>query len=49
MGKIYPKPARTAARACVANRVAGFCGALTGYRWGVARKRQLPEAESTKA
>jgi AraC family transcriptional regulator of adaptative response/methylated-DNA-[protein]-cysteine methyltransferase len=42
------------ARACATNRVAvvvpchrvvGVSGSLTGYRWGVERKRQLLEAE----
>ncbi|MGH9562387.1 MAG: methylated-DNA--[protein]-cysteine S-methyltransferase, partial [Terracidiphilus sp.] len=41
-------------RACAANRVAilvpchrvvGADGSLTGYRWGVGRKRQLLQAE----
>jgi AraC family transcriptional regulator of adaptative response/methylated-DNA-[protein]-cysteine methyltransferase len=50
-----PKAARAVAGACAANRVAlvvpchrvvGASGALTGYRWGVERKRQLLEAES---
>jgi AraC family transcriptional regulator of adaptative response/methylated-DNA-[protein]-cysteine methyltransferase len=45
---------RAVARACATNRVAllvpchrvvGVSGALTGYRWGVERKRQLLEAE----
>jgi AraC family transcriptional regulator of adaptative response/methylated-DNA-[protein]-cysteine methyltransferase len=45
---------RAVARACATNRVAlvvpchrvvGASGALTGYRWGVERKRQLLEAE----
>jgi AraC family transcriptional regulator of adaptative response/methylated-DNA-[protein]-cysteine methyltransferase len=49
-----PKATRAVARACAANRVAlvvpchrvvGASGALTGYRWGVERKRQLLEAE----
>jgi AraC family transcriptional regulator of adaptative response/methylated-DNA-[protein]-cysteine methyltransferase len=43
------------ARACALNRVAlvvpchrivGATGSLTGYRWGVERKRMLLEAES---
>ena len=50
-----PKATRAVARACATNRVAlvvpchrvvGVSGALTGYRWGVERKRQLLEAES---
>lgn len=49
-----PKSARAVARACAMNRVAlvvpchrvvGASGALTGYRWGVERKRQLLAAE----
>ena len=49
-----PKATRAVARACAVNRVAvvvpchrvvGLSGALTGYRWGVERKRQLLEAE----
>ncbi len=52
-----PKATRAVARACAANRVAlvvpchrvvGASGSLTGYRWGVERKRQLLEAESLK-
>ncbi|HEY1161376.1 MAG TPA: methylated-DNA--[protein]-cysteine S-methyltransferase [Terracidiphilus sp.] len=51
-----PKATRAVARACATNRVAlvvpchrvvGVSGALTGYRWGVERKRQLLEAERT--
>jgi AraC family transcriptional regulator of adaptative response/methylated-DNA-[protein]-cysteine methyltransferase len=50
-----PKSTRAVARACAMNRVAlvvpchrvvGASGALTGYRWGVERKRQLLAAES---
>ena len=50
-----PKAVRAVARACATNRVAlvvpchrvvGASGALTGYRWGVERKRQLLQAES---
>jgi AraC family transcriptional regulator of adaptative response/methylated-DNA-[protein]-cysteine methyltransferase len=50
-----PKAVRAVARACATNRVAlvvpchrvvGADGALTGYRWGVERKRQLLQAES---
>lgn len=49
-----PKAVRAVARACATNRVAllvpchrvvGASGSLTGYRWGVERKRQLLEAE----
>jgi AraC family transcriptional regulator of adaptative response/methylated-DNA-[protein]-cysteine methyltransferase len=49
-----PKAVRAVARACATNRVAlvvpchrvvGASGALTGYRWGVERKRELLEAE----
>ena len=48
------KATRAVARACATNRVAlvvpchrvlGVSGSLTGYRWGVDRKRQLLEAE----
>ena len=48
------KATRAVARACAANRVAlvvpchrvvGARGALTGYRWGIERKRLLLEAE----
>jgi AraC family transcriptional regulator of adaptative response/methylated-DNA-[protein]-cysteine methyltransferase len=48
------KATRAVARACATNRVAlvvpchrvvGVSGALTGYRWGVERKRQLLEVE----
>jgi AraC family transcriptional regulator of adaptative response/methylated-DNA-[protein]-cysteine methyltransferase len=51
-----PKSTRAVARACATNRVAllvpchrvvGADGSLTGYRWGLARKRQLLQAEST--
>jgi AraC family transcriptional regulator of adaptative response/methylated-DNA-[protein]-cysteine methyltransferase len=50
-----PNATRAVARACATNRVAlvvpchrvvGANGALTGYRWGVERKRQLLDAES---
>jgi len=50
-----PKSTRAVARACATNRVAvvvpchrvvGVSGSLTGYRWGVERKRQLLAAES---
>ena len=49
-----PNATRAVARACATNRVAllvpchrvvGASGDLTGYRWGVDRKRQLLEAE----
>jgi len=49
------KATRAVARACATNRVAllvpchrvvGAGGSLTGYRWGVERKRHLLEAES---
>jgi len=52
-----PKATRAVARACAANRVAlvvpchrvvGASGSLTGYRWGVERKRQLLDAESQR-
>jgi AraC family transcriptional regulator, regulatory protein of adaptative response / methylated-DNA-[protein]-cysteine methyltransferase len=53
-----PKATRAVARACAMNRVAvvvpchrvvGVSGSLTGYRWGVERKRALLEAERRKA
>ena len=49
-----PKATRAVARACALNRVAvvvpchrvvGANGALTGYRWGIERKKALLEAE----
>lgn len=49
-----PTASRAVARACAANPIAiavpchravGKAGALTGYRWGVERKRRLLEAE----
>jgi AraC family transcriptional regulator of adaptative response/methylated-DNA-[protein]-cysteine methyltransferase len=49
-----PKATRAVARACALNRVAvvvpchrvvGVSGSLTGYRWGVERKRMLLDAE----
>jgi len=49
-----PNATRAVARACATNRVAivvpchrvvGASGSLTGYRWGVERKRELLEAE----
>jgi len=53
-----PKATRAVARACAMNRVAlvvpchrviGASGSLTGYRWGVARKKQLLEAEKRRS
>jgi AraC family transcriptional regulator of adaptative response/methylated-DNA-[protein]-cysteine methyltransferase len=53
-----PKATRAVARACATNRVAivvpchrvvGASGSLTGYRWGIERKRLLLEAESSGA
>lgn len=53
-----PKATRAVARACATNRVAivvpchrvvGASGSLTGYRWGVERKRMLLEAEGAKS
>lgn len=53
-----PKATRAVARACAMNRVAvvvpchrvvGVNGSLTGYRWGVERKRALLEAERREA
>ena len=52
-----PKSTRAVARACATNRVSvlvpchrvvGVSGSLTGYRWGVERKRQLLQSESEK-
>jgi len=52
-----PKATRAVARACATNRVAlvvpchrvvGSSGSLTGYRWGVERKRQLLAAEGVQ-
>ena len=52
-----PNATRAVARACATNRVAvvvpchrvvGVNGSLTGYRWGVERKRQLLEAEGVQ-
>jgi AraC family transcriptional regulator of adaptative response/methylated-DNA-[protein]-cysteine methyltransferase len=51
-----PKATRAVARACATNRVAllvpchrvvGADGSLSGYRWGVERKRKLLETEGT--
>jgi AraC family transcriptional regulator of adaptative response/methylated-DNA-[protein]-cysteine methyltransferase len=51
-----PKATRAVARACALNRVSmvvpchrvvGVSGSLTGYRWGVERKRALLDAEKT--
>jgi len=53
-----PRATRAVARACATNRVAILVpchrvvsagGALTGYRWGVERKRKLLEAEKAAA
>jgi AraC family transcriptional regulator of adaptative response/methylated-DNA-[protein]-cysteine methyltransferase len=53
-----PKSTRAVARACATNRVAlvvpchrvmGASGSLTGYRWGVERKRQLLDAERMRS
>lgn len=53
MGK--PEATRAVARACALNRVSilvpchrvvGVSGSLTGYRWGVERKRRLLDAEA---
>jgi AraC family transcriptional regulator of adaptative response/methylated-DNA-[protein]-cysteine methyltransferase len=50
-----PNATRAVARACATNRISivvpchrvvGASGSLTGYRWGVERKRQLLETES---
>jgi AraC family transcriptional regulator of adaptative response/methylated-DNA-[protein]-cysteine methyltransferase len=52
------KATRAVARACAMNRVAlmvpchrvvGVGGSLTGYRWGVERKRQLLNAEAAES
>lgn len=52
-----PNATRAVARACALNRVSlavpchrvvGVSGSLTGYRWGVERKRQLLEAEGRR-
>lgn len=51
----HPKATRAVARACALNRVAllvpchrvvGATGSLTGYRWGIDRKRQILDAEN---
>ncbi len=51
-----PKATRAVARACALNRVSlvvpchrviGADGSLTGYRWGVERKRRILQAEGT--
>jgi AraC family transcriptional regulator, regulatory protein of adaptative response / methylated-DNA-[protein]-cysteine methyltransferase len=53
-----PKATRAVARACATNRVAilvpchrvvGVSGSLTGYRWGVERKRQILAAEGARS
>jgi AraC family transcriptional regulator of adaptative response/methylated-DNA-[protein]-cysteine methyltransferase len=50
----HPKATRAVARACALNRVSvlvpchrvvGVSGSLTGYRWGVDRKKRILEAE----
>lgn len=52
-----PTATRAVARACALNRVSvlvpchrvvGASGSLTGYRWGIERKRQLLEAEGVR-
>ena len=52
-----PSAVRAVARACATNpvclvvpchRIVGKNGALTGYRWGVSRKKQLLDRERTK-
>lgn len=52
----HPRAARSVARACAANtlavaipchRVVRTDGALSGYRWGIARKRALLEREAS--
>jgi AraC family transcriptional regulator of adaptative response/methylated-DNA-[protein]-cysteine methyltransferase len=52
-----PRATRAVARACALNRVSlvvpchrvvGADGSLTGYRWGVERKRRLLEAEGAR-
>lgn len=52
-----PKATRAVARACALNRVSvlvpchrvvGASGSLTGYRWGVERKRELLKTEGIK-
>jgi AraC family transcriptional regulator of adaptative response/methylated-DNA-[protein]-cysteine methyltransferase len=54
----HPGAARAVGRACATNPVAivvpchravGSSGALTGYRWGVARKRKLLAEEKRRA
>jgi AraC family transcriptional regulator of adaptative response/methylated-DNA-[protein]-cysteine methyltransferase len=53
----HPNATRAVARACALNRVSvlvpchrvvGASGSLTGYRWGIDRKRQLLEAERVR-
>lgn len=52
-----PKAVRAVARACATNRVAvvipchrvvGSDGSLSGFRWGIERKKKLIETESTR-
>jgi AraC family transcriptional regulator of adaptative response/methylated-DNA-[protein]-cysteine methyltransferase len=52
-----PTATRAVARACATNRVAvlipchriiGASGSLTGYRWGIDRKRELLENEGAR-
>ncbi len=52
-----PKAFRAVARACATNRVAvvipchrvvGSDGSLSGFRWGIERKKKLIETESTQ-
>jgi AraC family transcriptional regulator of adaptative response/methylated-DNA-[protein]-cysteine methyltransferase len=52
-----PKSTRAVARACATNRIAlvvpchrvvGADGSLTGYRWGVERKRRILQAEGAR-
>ena len=54
----HPKAARAVGRACATNpvsivvpchRAIGSSGSLTGYRWGVKRKRKLLEREKERA
>lgn len=54
----HPAAVRAVARACATNRIAivipchrviGLKGSLTGYRWGVSRKKQLLAQEAASA